>query len=105
MSAVSCFYFTMLNMLDYIALFRVPIINGVNKDDGALVWFDKSTLENIFNSGGNKSFSRTAFGTDFGAVTSTERLLTSFYLGRWNLSLYLILSLSYHKLLPGQVKP
>ena len=61
---------------------RVPIINGVNKDDGALVWFDRSTLENIFNSGGNKSFSPTAFGTDLGAVTSTERLLTSFYLGR-----------------------
>ena len=47
-----------------------------------LVWFDKSTLENIFNSGGNKSFSTTAFGTDLGGVTTTERLLTSYYLGR-----------------------
>ena len=63
---------------------RVPIINGVNKHDGALVWFDKSSLENIFNSDGNKSFSATAFGTDLGVVTSTERLLTSFYLGRSN---------------------
>ena len=67
---------TQLNMC------RVPIINGVNKDDGALVWFDRTTLENIFNSGGNKSFSPTAFGAALGAVTSTERLLTSFYLGR-----------------------
>ena len=66
------------------AFCRVPIIIGVNKNDGALVWFDRSTLENIFNSGGNKSFSTTAFGTDLGAVTSTERLLTTFYLGRWN---------------------
>jgi len=66
----------------------VPIINGVNKHDGALVWFDKSSLENIFNSDGNKSFSATAFGTDLGVVTSTERLLTSFYLGRsWTGSL------------------
>ena len=62
----------------------MPIINGVNKHDGALVWFDKSSLENIFNSDGNKSFSATAFGTDLGVVTSTERLLTSFYLGRSN---------------------
>ena len=68
--------YTILNMC------RVPIINGVNKDDGALVWFDRTTLENIFNSGGNMSFSPTAFGTALGAVTSTERLLASFYLGR-----------------------
>ena len=76
------------------AFCRVPIINGVNKEDGALVWFYKSALENIFNSGGNKSFSATAFGTDLGVVTSTERLLTSFYLGRWscfsNVSPYLL---------------
>ena len=61
----------------------MPIIVGVNKDDGALVWFEKNTLEQIFNSSGKKSFSPTALGTDLGEVTSTERLLTTFYLGRW----------------------
>ena len=61
----------------------MPIIVGVNKDDGALVWFEKNTLEEIFNSSGKKSFSQTALETDLGEVTSTERLLTTFYLGRW----------------------
>ena len=72
----------------------MPIIVGVNKDDGALVWFEKNTLEQIFNSSGKKSFSPTALGADLGEVTSalgadlgevtsTERLLTTFYLGRW----------------------
>ena len=61
----------------------MPIIVGVNKDDGVLVWFEKNTLEEIFNSSGKKSFSPTALGTDLGEVTSMERLLTTFYLGRW----------------------
>ena len=61
----------------------MPIIVGVNKDDGALVWFEKNTLEQIFNSSGKKSFSPTALGIDLGEVTSTERLITTFYLGRW----------------------
>lgn len=64
----------------------MPIIVGVNKDDGALVWFEKNTLEEIFNSSGKKSFSPTALGTDLGDVTSAERLLTTFYLGRWTVN-------------------
>merc|ERR1719244_987573 len=44
-------------------------------------------LEEIFNAGGKKSFSMTALGADLG-LSSTERLLTSYYLGRtWEGSL------------------
>merc|ERR1719336_526081 len=39
-------------------------------------------LEEIFNAGGNKSFSMTALGADLIGLSSTERLLTSYYLGR-----------------------
>ena len=63
-------------------LYRVPIINGVTMHEGALLWILKDILENVFNAGGNASFSRTALGADIGIVTSTERLLTSYYLGR-----------------------
>ena len=62
--------------------FRVPIINGVTMHEGALLWILKDILENVFNAGGNASFSTTALGADIGIVTSTERLLTSYYLGR-----------------------
>ena len=62
----------------------MPIINGITIYDGAILWVAKNLLEDIFNSGGNKSFSTTALGVDLGTVTSTERLLTSYYLGRWD---------------------
>jgi len=66
---------------------RVPMINGVTMHDGAVLWVAKDMLEEIFNAGGNKSFSMTALGADLG-LSSTERLLTSFYLGRtWEGSL------------------
>ena len=57
------------------------MINGVTMHDGAVLWVAKEMLEKIFDAGGNKSFSMTALGADLG-LSSTERLLTSYYLGR-----------------------
>ena len=57
------------------------MINGVTMHDGAVLWVAKHMLEEIFTAGGNKSFSMTALGADLG-LSSTERLLTSYYLGR-----------------------
>ena len=57
------------------------MINGVTMHDGAVLWVAKEMLEEIFTAGGNKSFSMTALGADLG-LSSTERLLISFYLGR-----------------------
>ena len=58
------------------------MINGVTMHDGAGLWVAKDMLEEIFNAGGNKSFSMTALGADLIGLSSTERLLTSYYLGR-----------------------
>jgi carboxylesterase type B len=61
----------------------VPLINGITLHDGAVTWSFKSDLETIFNARGNTSFSGSALGVALPAVTSTERLLTTQYLGRW----------------------
>jgi len=67
---------------------RVPILNGVTLNDGSVTWVLKDALEEIFNSDGERSVSLTGLAPELDQVSVSERLLTSFYLGRqWSGSL------------------
>ena len=61
---------------------RVPILNGVTLNDGSVTWVLKDALEEIFNSDGERSVSLTGLAPELDQVSVSERLLTSFYLGR-----------------------
>ena len=62
--------------------YRVPILNGVTLNDGSVTWVLKDALKENFNSGGQRSVSLTGLAPELDQVSTSERLLTSFYLGR-----------------------
>ena len=62
--------------------YRVPILNGVTLNDGSVTWVLKDALEENFNSDGQRSLSLTGLAPELDQVSTSERLLTSFYLGR-----------------------
>ena len=62
--------------------YRVPILNGVTLNDGSVTWVLKDALQENFNSGGQRSVSLTGLAPELDQVSTSERLLTSFYLGR-----------------------
>jgi len=67
---------------------RVPILNGVTLNDGSVTWVLKDALKENFNSNGQRSLSLTGLAPELDQVSTSERLLTSFYLGRrWSGSL------------------